>query len=173
MKTLLTLLIFLSLTFNLQAQRPWKEYLIPGSAMLFSGMVEGVDESTMYHYDDGFKRVFPNASDRFWNPAVSWRNKFKNGQPSQGEAFWGSTDLFVAFTDGHHFLRNIHMVTDLGASIYIMNHHYKHNKQGKLNWKTILQDFLVLSTIRTIGFHITYEHIFKGDPSYLKHANGN
>lgn len=37
----------------------------------------------------------------FWSQS-SWRNKYKNGDPKQGERFWGSTTVFVMFTDAWH-----------------------------------------------------------------------
>lgn len=41
----------------------------------------------------------------FWNPMYSWRNKWKNLDPSQGEAFWQSSRLLVCLTDGWHLLK--------------------------------------------------------------------
>lgn len=39
---------------------------------------------------------------QFWDNSVAWRNKWKNLDPSQGEAFWGSSHMFVIFMDGWH-----------------------------------------------------------------------
>ena len=41
----------------------------------------------------------------FWNPQYSWRNKWKNLDPSQGEAFWQSSRLLVGLTDGWHLMK--------------------------------------------------------------------
>lgn len=38
----------------------------------------------------------------FWNPAVSWRNKYKNRVPERGPRFPGSTTVFVFLTDAWH-----------------------------------------------------------------------
>ena len=46
----------------------------------------------------------------FWNAQYSWRNKWRNGDPMQGEKFWLSSTLFVFMTDGWHmmkFFRNL------------------------------------------------------------------
>jgi len=43
-----------------------------------------------------FKNTF------FWIKDLSWRNKWKNQDRKQGEAFWGSSRWFVSFTDGWH-----------------------------------------------------------------------
>lgn len=43
---------------------------------------------------------------RFWrhffDPAFSWRNKYKGGEEANGPAFPGSTTWLVAFTDAWH-----------------------------------------------------------------------
>lgn len=153
--------------FDANAQRPWKEYLIPGTAMFVAGFLDGTDQALIYHYD-GFKKAFPNASDKFWNPAISYKNKFKNFDEAQGEAFFGSTSIFVEFTDGHHLLRLTRVALDLTSVTYCMSkQHVKQNKVAFLNWKTVLQDFVVLSAIRTIGFQVAYNGAFNANPVFL------
>ena len=38
----------------------------------------------------------------FWHKNKSWQNKWKNGDKSQGEKFFGSSRWFVAQTDAWH-----------------------------------------------------------------------
>lgn len=38
----------------------------------------------------------------FWHKNIAWKNKWKNGDKSQGEKFFGSSRWFVAFTDAWH-----------------------------------------------------------------------
>ena len=38
----------------------------------------------------------------FWHKNKSWQNKWKNGDKTQGERFWGSSRWFVLFTDAWH-----------------------------------------------------------------------
>lgn len=38
----------------------------------------------------------------FWHKNKSWQNKWKNGDKSQGEKFFGSSRWFVLFTDAWH-----------------------------------------------------------------------
>ena len=40
----------------------------------------------------------------FWYKSISSKNKWKNGDKSQGEKFWGSSTIFVMFTDGWHLM---------------------------------------------------------------------
>ena len=44
--------------------------------------------------------IFPSS----WQIDNSWRNKWKNGDPRQGEKFWGSSRWLVPFTDAFHFI---------------------------------------------------------------------
>ncbi len=38
----------------------------------------------------------------FWDKARGWRRKWKDGDPNKGEAFLGSSTIFVFVTDGWH-----------------------------------------------------------------------
>ncbi len=162
MKTGIFLLLAFLFAHPSMAQRPWKEYLVPGTLMLFSGMVDGTTEALVFHYDNGFKRTFPNANNQFWNPKVSWKNKYKNMDPAQGPRFMGSTNVFVSMTDGYHLTRTTKLILDMGAITYCANNNHPEKTKHKfINWKTVVQDFLVLSAIQTIGFHITYSMAFR------------
>ena len=161
---------FLILTCNMnrsQAQRVWKDYLVTGSFMLISGMIDGTVESLNYHYRDGFKNRIPMANNQFWNPRQSWKNKYRNGDPSQGEKFSGSTDLLICTTDGYHALHTAKQVLDVSTLVYYMGNSSCSKTKRKNNWKNIATDFIVLSAIRSIGFHLTYSLIFMPNQSIV------
>ena len=42
---------------------------------------------------------FPN---QLWNKSMTWRNKWRNGDPLQGESFFGSSTFLVSLTDPWH-----------------------------------------------------------------------
>lgn len=48
------------------------------------------------------KSVFTKWDEKFWNPKVSYVNKWKNGDEKQGEKYLGSSTIFSLFTDGWH-----------------------------------------------------------------------
>lgn len=52
--------------------------------------------------------VFRNLSDKWWDPAFSWRNKYKYNNPSLGEKFLFSTNILVFLTDAWHFFQWVH-----------------------------------------------------------------
>lgn len=48
---------------------------------------------------------FVHKGSAWLDPLQSWKNKWKNGDPKQGEAFPGSSTVFVFVTDGWHFFQ--------------------------------------------------------------------
>ena len=81
--------------FNLRSEAPTM-------ALLFlSGAADGFGDVLQFHYSE-FEQVFPNANEQWFNPELSWRNKYKNGDPNQGQRYPGSISVFVAGTDAWH-----------------------------------------------------------------------
>lgn len=75
---------------------------IEAIAMIFlSGISEGIMDWIQFRLNAGHHLY----SSMFWNPKYSWRNKWKNGDPRQGERFWQSSRLFVFVTDGWHLMK--------------------------------------------------------------------
>ena len=75
---------------------------------ILAGVTEGVMDKLQFHYQVSKFKDFKNHL--FWDPCHSWRNKYKNGNPEEGERFPLSTTLLVGFTDAWHFfklLRNL------------------------------------------------------------------
>lgn len=63
-----------------------------------------VMDTLSFRYD---RSVFANCTDaRNWlDPQVSWKNKWKNGDPKQGDAFFLSSTALVATTDAWHLFK--------------------------------------------------------------------
>lgn len=91
MKNLLCILLFFfSLSGNAQTL---KDHL-PSAVMTFlGGMSDGVRDGTMFRND---------GAGPWWNGKQSWTNKYKNNDPAQGPAYFGSTTFLVALTDAPH-----------------------------------------------------------------------
>lgn len=68
-----------------------------------SGLCEAVMDKIQFHYDSTIFKNFKNQL--FWDPRISWRNKYKNGDPLEGEKFFLSKSLFVGFTDAWHLFK--------------------------------------------------------------------
>lgn len=72
------------------------------SILLFiSAVAKSIMDKISFHYSTS---IFPKLTkaENFWNPQFSWRNKYKNGDPKQGEKFLGSSTIFVSLLDGWH-----------------------------------------------------------------------
>src|SRR5690606_3209790 len=86
----------------------WSAYKFTIPLAFVAGFSDGVNQTINYHYSQ-FKAVFPGARDQYWNPAISWENKYaKNSDGTVNvdyEAFPFSTNIAVFVTDGHHVTR--------------------------------------------------------------------
>jgi hypothetical protein len=80
-------------------------------------MFEGVMDTLNFHYKR-FEKRHKKASHYFWNPEVSWGNKYdENFQPK----FFGSTTFLVFLTDGWHlfkWLKNLALISCIGFAIF-------------------------------------------------------
>lgn len=91
----------------------------PICATLFlAGAADGLSQDLLFHYNE-FERTTGVENHQYWDPNISWRNKYKNGDPSAGAKFFGSTTFLVGLTDGYHAsrsFRDIMIITSLATS---------------------------------------------------------
>jgi hypothetical protein len=121
--------------------------------MTIAGISDGTNEEISHHYRD-FKKIFPNANDRYWDPNISWKNKYKNGDPTQGPKHFGSTTFLVWTTDGYHmtrFIKNTMIVTSISLSV-----------RQKRKFKDFLVSALAHTAAYHIGFFLSYDIVFGG-----------
>ena len=116
---------------------------------LCSGFCEGAMDKLQFHYH---KSVFVNLNNNlFWDPEISWKNKYKNGDPIEGERFRFSSTFLVSLTDGWHLfklLRNVLMF----FSLVIIGYHAK-----DITYLVIL--IVISRTIYGAGFWLSYYKI--------------
>ncbi len=98
------------------------------------------------------KSVFARQgmSQEFFNPDISWRNKWKNGKPEEGEAYPGSSTVFVLFTDAWHLFQFL-MFTCFELIILILVH-----RIWKLKWYLYIPIFIAMK----FSFGLTFELFF-------------
>lgn len=129
-----------------------------GVLMFLSGAAHGVSETLTWHYDS-FQKQHPKASERYWNPRVSWVNKYKTDQHGniilpRRPAYFGSTTFLVWNTDGLHAMNAVSRLSGVaGVTIPLWTgsgkklKHYAVEVAGKaLFW--------------SVGFHTTYSVIY-------------
>jgi hypothetical protein len=106
-------------------------------------------DKLQFHYH---KSVFANLNNKlFWDPEISWKNKYKNGNSIEGERFRFSSTFLVSLTDGWHLfklLRNVLMF----FSLVVIGYHAKDI--------TYLMFLMVISrTLYGAGFWLSYYKI--------------
>lgn len=79
--------------------------IVAAAFLLAAGMFNGLMDSLQFHYSATPFAHAGRFEQRFWNPAESWKNKYRNGDPAQGEAFPGAKTVFVFATDGWHLFK--------------------------------------------------------------------
>lgn len=122
----------------------WKS----GGLVVLAGAAKGFNETLQFHYK-AFHRRFPGANPRWFNPDISWRNKYRGGNPNAGPRFPLSKSLLVATTDQYHlnlFVQRTAWVTALVIRI----------GEGKRPFKYYLKDFLFYTACHQLGFYSTY-----------------
>ena len=129
----------------------WRKEIIPITTMFLAGAVNGINQDILFHYHE-FESTFPNANPQFWNPDLSWRNMYLNGDPLQGERFLGSSTVFAGFTDGYHstiLVRNLFITTSICLS------------PQTRGWKPFLTKTLIYSLSYGLGFELVYSKLIK------------
>jgi len=129
----------------------WRKEIAPITAIFLAGAMNGINQDLLFHYHE-FESTFPNANPQFWNPDLSWRNKYLNGDPLQGERFPGSSTIFAGFTDGYHstiLARNLFITTSICLS------------PQTRGWKPFLTKTLIYSLSYGLGFKLVYSNLIK------------
>lgn len=115
-----------------------------------AGIAKAVSDKIQFHFE---RSIFADQESYFWNPAESWRNKWKNGNRSEGEAFLGSSTIFVWVTDAWHLFntfRIIMYVAAVFAALLI---------DIKPDW--MLTGFMLcIWIIRSSAFHFCFTYLF-------------
>lgn len=145
-KLFLPLFVLMLSNSVLNCQEEWKKHIVPGICVFVSGMCEGIQDWSAFHNSGG---------SQFWDGSISWKNKYKNHDPSQGKTFAGK--YFVFLTDGFHlmkFSKNLSMFT--GFTL-ILNKEFS----GKKKWYWYIVEGASYWAINRLGFVVTYNLIFK------------
>ena len=154
MRVIMVLLLFVS--FSLQAQqveekKKWKidrNKLLTGGLVLVSGSAKGFNETLQFNYKI-FEKTFPGANKQWFDPKVSWRNKYEGGNPDNGAKFFLSTSVLVMFTDQYHLNNFIHKSALMSALVIKIG-------EGKKPLKHYLYDLLFYTACYQAGFAATY-----------------
>ncbi len=79
-----------------------KLYIIISFILLIAS--DAMMDKLRFHFS---KSIFQSWDPQFWNPAISWRNKYIDGDPAKGrKKLWG-IQIPVIFTDGWHAIKAV------------------------------------------------------------------
>lgn len=80
--------------------------------IVIAALSKAVKDTLNFHYGNSiFSKLQP---EQWWNPSISWVNKYKSAQDLRPK-FWGSTTIFVMITDAWHLFDFIGIICLLGA----------------------------------------------------------
>ena len=84
---------------------------------VLAGVCEAIMDTLQFHFD---RSIFSNYTNkRFWNPILSWENKYK--EDLKTPKFFLSTTLFVFLTDAWHLfkmIRTLLLIIGIAMSVY-------------------------------------------------------
>lgn len=144
------LLVLVLLLFPLFSIGQWKlteNKAITGGLVVVGGAAKGFNETLMFHYKS-FERAFPNANRQWFDPRVSWKNKYEDRDRTKGAAFPLSTTVLVGFTDQYHLNNLVHHAAITSALIIKIGE--------KQKFKYYLLDFMYYTICYQLGFAATY-----------------
>ena len=122
--------------------------------MFISGAADGMTQVIAFHPDKFFAQ-HPNADRQFWDNQISWRNKYRNGDPEQGRAFIGSTTWLAWTTDAYHLFRTTSRLTAVaGLTIPL----YKGSGKKLRHYAA---EIGLSGLAWSAGFHTTYSLLYK------------
>ena len=114
--------------------------------LFVAGICKSIMNITQFHFNNSIFSTFKNQ--KWFNPSISWKNKWKNGDPKQGEKFLGSSNIFVWVTDAWHFFQRMMQICMI-LSIVLY-----------LPMFGLIYDFFIFYTVYTLTFEVFYSKIW-------------
>lgn len=115
---------------------------------ILAAVCKAVMDTLQFHFEESiFNRVIWMRL-KFWWPEMSWKNKYKNGDPKAGPRFLLSTTVFVFLTDAWHLFQfgmNFFITLALVTGMYLGSEHF-----------TVLQLICMF-----IGYRILFSGVFQ------------
>ena len=114
-----------------------------------AGLAEAVMDTIQFHYSIS---IFNKFNSEFWDPAISWKNKYKGGEPAAGPKFWGSTTFFVGITDAWHLFKLLRNLL-LFIAIFFLAYNY-------CGFWLVLLHVIIARVIYGFSFTIFYKSLY-------------
>ena len=112
--------------------------------LVIAAVCKAVKDTLEWHYDYS---IFSKFNAKYWNPLISWKNKYKDDLKTP--KFWGSTTVFVMFTDAWHLFDFLQIISFMLAIIFY----------SKMIYFAV--DFVIFYILFCGVFELFYSLIFK------------
>lgn len=139
-------LITLLLLLNFNAQAQFKAYRTSLALTALQGLGDGFRDASL------FGRMRDKG--QWWNGIDSWQNKWRNGDPAQGEKFLLSSSVFAFTTDAAHFTNMVSNMAGECAKVTMPN------MTGLNNWQKIKYVF-VYSMVRSAAHNLVFGVVYR------------
>jgi hypothetical protein len=128
-------------------------FILAAAALFLAGLCNGVMDTLQFHF--GASRL-AGRKDRFWNPRISWKNKYKQGNPDLGARFPGSTTVFVFVTDAWHLFQFFQLACYKAAVVMAASTAITIGSAPWQNTLAWLAVWVGLTFVISSGFHLSY-----------------
>lgn len=128
------------------------------SVLLFalSAFLKGICDTLQFHF---YTSVFADKKPMFWNPQVSWRNKYKDYPTDPRPRFFGATTFLVALTDAWHLLDTLRTFAISTALCVLASPLLHISGNAFVAWLVIW--IALVFVIHSGAFHLSYTVLFK------------
>ena len=130
--------------------------LLAALFLLCAGLCNGVMDGLQFHFD---RTPFSNAAyfdKQFWDPAISWKNKYKNNDHKQGEKFFASSTALVFTTDAWHLFKFLMLKCFALAVILFMPLSRRFGYTMAETWLYNAMSLIALHMCFQMGFKLSY-----------------
>jgi hypothetical protein len=120
--------------------------------LIIASISKSIMDTVNFHFEKSIFSKFKN--NLWWDQKQSWKNKYKNKDPLQGSAFFGSTTFLVFLTDAWHFFQmlmliSLFIIPILSLSLCIT-----------LSWYWLIIIFFIIKIIFSIIFELFWSKIW-------------
>lgn len=135
--------------------KEWKLIVLLAALVTVAGLANGVMDTLTFHYSSS---IFPQregqtllgAGPQFWNPGISWKNKYKDFPDDPRPRYPGATTWLAWTTDAWHLAQMI-MLTAFQLAILIPMVYFL-----RLRWYWLLLGLFSWKLLFGIGFSLMY-----------------
>lgn len=118
--------------------------------LLCASASNAVMDTLSYRFDQSVFAALPPEAHQWWNPQISYKNKWKDGQRSHGEAYFLSSTALVPLTDAWHFFKWIAVSCLLIAILAPFTQLFR------LRWPAWIAIFVICDVLRGTVFELLF-----------------